>query len=714
LATAIDKQIKKENGKIEDFDISKLKKSLNVQAGTTEKLTEYLAEEAVKYINRQFSDSTVVSTKEIKAAVVECLLESGYCNLAYIYEHDSSKNKVIPPVIFENNYGWSTPALEVMKHRYLKKDSAGNIIEEPREMFWRVAWNIAQAELNYSSTGSVEEKAKVFYNMMVNKEFMPNSPTLMNAGGELQMLIACFVIPVPDSMEGILDAAKAQGMIQKSGGGTGMSFGDLRPKGDFVGSTQGVSSGPVSFMQLFDAVTNTIKQGGKRRGANMGVLPVNHPDILDFIVCKIPNSANQGKALENFNISVAITDEFMERVKSGEDFDLINPRDHSVVGSVDARDLFGKLVYSAWLTGDPGILFIDRINEDNFLPKLGDIKSSNPCGEQNLHAWDACNLGSINLAEHMVQTDGRYNIDWGKLGVTVRNSVNFLDNVIDMSEYPVPEIQKMVKANRRIGLGIMGWHDVLIYMEIPYASDRGVALAEKVMRFISDKAREASSELAESRGNFPNYEDSLIPDLFGDIPMRNSYVNTIAPTGTTGIIAGPIASGCEPYFGIVWHRKSMLTEEGVDLLEVNPLFELIAKREGFYSERLLSDIAESESIMDVEGIPKKWKDVFACSLDIPYDWHVKMQAGFQKYVDNSISKTINMKNSAEKKDVENAYFLAWELSCKGITVYRDGSKNVQVLNKTKTDTNNEIEESSADDIVNMIKSSGGCSTCETV
>lgn len=711
------KQVKKYSGQIENFDFDKLKNSIkNCQDGTTDEVAKMLANCVLDDINNRYNDSTVITSQEIEEAVVDTLTSLGYNNLSYVYRH-RKENGIVPPISQEFKGDWSIPALEVMKHRYLRKDSAGDVIEGPEEMFWRVAWNIAQAELLYDVNINIEEKALEFYKMMVNKDFMPNSPTIMNAGGELQMLIACFVIPVPDSMEGILDAAKAQGMIQKAGGGTGMSFSNLRPKGDYVGSTQGVSSGPVSFMQLFDAVTNTIKQGGKRRGANMGVLSVSHPDILDFIVCKIPNDSNQGKALENFNISVAVTDDFMERVRNGDDFDLINPRDNSVVATVDARDLFGKLVYSAWLTGDPGLLFIDRINEDNFLPKLGEIKSTNPCGEQALHDWDACNLGSINLARHVRQKeDGSYDIDWNKLGKTVELAVNFLDNVIDMSKYPVPEIEEMVKANRRIGLGIMGWHDVLIYMEIPYASDRGVALAERVMDFISDKAREASSKLAEKRGNFPNYNDSLIPDLFGEIPMRNSYVNTIAPTGTIGILAGPISSGCEPYFGIVWRRRSMLTENGVEFLEVNPLFEMIAKREGFYSDAILNEIAEKGSINDIDGIPNKWKSIFACALDIPYEWHIKMQAGFQKYVDNSISKTINMPNDATREDVESAFFLAWELGCKGITIYRDGSKDVQVLSRDVKHGNDNTpnESDGTQSIADTIKNSGGCSTCESL
>ncbi len=565
----------------------------------------------------------------------------------------------------------SDNARAVLERRYLKKDENGKC-EKPEEMILRVARVIASADEKYGADSKKTERQ--FYDAMSSLKFLPNSPTLMNAGRELGQLAACFVLPIEDSMEGIFDTLKNAAIIHKSGGGTGFSFSRIRPAGAAVNSTGGVASGPISFMRVFNSATEAVKQGGTRRGANMGILRVDHPDIMDFITCKSDTSQ-----FTNFNISVGLTEDFMKAVISGETYGLKDPSTGKITDDLDARHVYDTIIEMAWKNGEPGIVFLDRINAANPVPSAGLIESTNPCGEQPLLPYESCNLGSINLNEFV----GNNKIDYEQLGETVGIAVHFLDNVIDLNEYPLKIIEETSKSMRKIGLGVMGFADMLYKLGIPYNSDKAVKTAREIMAFIKQKADKASEELGALRGNFPLFEQSIYKQ-HGIKNMRNATVTTIAPTGTISIIAG-VSSGIEPVFAISYVRNVMDNDR---LIEVHPYFESTAKEKGFYSGELMSHIAEKGTIHSIEEIPEDLRAVFVTAHDISPEYHIKMQSAFQESTDNAVSKTVNFKNSATQEDVRKVYDLAYKLGLKGVTIYRDGSRAGQVLSAGKSEDGN--------------------------
>jgi ribonucleoside-diphosphate reductase alpha chain len=567
---------------------------------------------------------------------------------------------------------WSEPALRVLRERYLSREG-GEVTETPEEMCWRVARAIAAAEVRFGrSPAAAAEVAAAFYDMMVDGYFLPNSPTLMNAGkGNQLQYSACYVLPVGDSMEEIFDSVKAAAIIHQSGGGTGFAFSRLRPKNDFVRSTGGRASGPVSFLRVFNSATEAVKQGGTRRGANMGVLRVDHPDIVEFIECKLDGG------MTNFNISVAATDAFMDALARGADYDLVNPRTGLVAGRLSAREIFERIVRAAWRTGDPGLVFIDRINQSpaNPTPEVGLIEATNPCGEQPLLPFEACNLGSVNVAKFVRERGGQPEIHWDELERVARLAVRFLDDVIEVNPYPLPAIDVMVKANRRIGLGVMGWADLLFTLGIPYDSDQALDLAGRLMAFIEEKGHDQSAKLAEERGPFPNWSRSIYRS---GRSLRNSTVTTIAPTGTISMIAG-CSSGIEPVFALAFEHRVKGPDGERVLPFVSETFERLGRQRGFYTEALMAEVARRGSLHGLAGVPDDARAVFKTAHEIDYTWHVRHQAAFQRHTDNGVSKTINLPREATTDDVANAYLLAWEEGCLGITVFRDGCKGSQVL-----------------------------------
>jgi len=606
-----------------------------------------------EFVPRQIKQP--LSHSQIQAMVKEILTADEFSPQA--------RSQVISGIKLSDN------ASRVLERRYLAKDGEGRVIETPQELFRRVARHIASAELHYDAKADVSSWEEVFYQLMANLDFLPNSPTLMNAGRELGQLSACFVLPIEDSMESIFDAVKYTALIHKSGGGTGFSFSRLRPTSDRVGSTGGIASGPVSFMRAFDVTTDVIKQGGMRRGANMAILNVEHPDILKFIAAK-----EDQEALTNFNLSVAVTDKFMKAVEKGTDYNLVNPRTGEVTDKLNAREVFDKIVDMAWRTGDPGIVFIDEINRHNPTPKLGKIESTNPCGEQPLLPFESCNLGSVNLSKMVADKDGQPYIDYDKLSQTVKLAVRFLDNVIEVNQFPLPEIMEMTKTTRKIGLGVMGFADMLIQIGIPYDSEQGLIVAEEIAHFISEEADKASIELAQERGVFPAFQESIYNTPDGP-HFRNASRTTIAPTGSLSIIAN-CSSGIEPLFALSYVRHIL---EGEEFIEVNPYFEDMAKSRGFYSPELMKQLAEGKRLKDVKEVPKEIKRLFITAHDISPEWHVKMQAAFQKFTDSAVSKTVNFPHDATPEDVAKVYMLAYREGLKGITIYRDRSRESQVL-----------------------------------
>lgn len=671
---SLPEKIRKRDNALVDFDQRKIRRAIfraALEVLTDEKKANQVADIATKKVLEKISSlfrEKVPSVEEVQDIVEQALMEEGFSSIARSYivyrqEHqDLRQVKVVYGVYDDIKLPLNT--LLVLKKRYLQKDDERNIVETPRELFRRVARSISEGEAAFKSKHSQEEVEEVFFRMMTELEFMPNSPTLMNAGMELGQLSACFVLPVEDSMEGIFGALRNMAIIHQSGGGTGFNFSRLRPKGDLVSSTKGEASGPVSFMSIFNQATGVIVQGGRRRGANMGILRCDHPDIVDFIEAKTNENA-----FSNFNLSVAATDEFLDAVKKNKSFDLVNPRTKKKVKASNARALFDLIVYSAWRTGDPGLVFLDEINRHNPTPQLGEIEATNPCGEIPLLPYESCNLASISLSK--LVENGSF--DWDRLKEKIRWGVRFLDDVIEVNRYPLPQIREMTFSNRKIGLGVMGFADMLVKLGISYAEPGARDLASKLMRFFREESLKASQELAEERGVFPNYEHSVYSRK--NLKLRNATLNTVAPTGTISIIAN-CSSGIEPLFALSYVRNVL---SGTKLYEVNSLFEQELRKRGLYSKAILAEIGKRGSIQAVESLPPELRKVFVTAFDISPEQHLRIQAAFQEFTDNSVSKTINLPPDSTVEDVRKIYLLAHELRCKGITVYRYGTKRNQVL-----------------------------------
>ena len=670
------KKIRKRDGRNVDFNPDKITeaiwKATKAVGITDQSLTLKLTQQIVRQLEQQLATNQTPTVEQVQDCVEKVLIKNGQARIAKSYilyrqkRAKIRKTKALLGVKDELKLPLNT--ILVLERRYLKKDEKGQAIESTSQMFRRIAKSIAEVERQYGKTDAqIANYENEFYQLMTNLEFIPNSPTLMNAGTMFKQLSACFVLPIEDSIESIFDTLKAAAIIHKTGGGTGFSFSRLRPKRDIVRTTGGVASGAISFARIYDTATEVMKQGGRRRGANMGVLQVDHPEIMDFIVAK-----EREGVLRNFNLSVAATDKFMKAVEEDRDFALINPRNLQTVETLKARAIWNLLIMMAWKNGEPGIIFLDTINRHNPTPKLGRMEATNPCGEQPLLPYESCNLGSIDVSKFAAE-DGK--IDWERLRKTVRLAVRFLDNVIDANVYTLPEIEKTTKGNRKIGLGVMGFADMLIKMGIQYNTEEGLETGETLMKFINTEARKTSVELGKEKGNFPNFSESIWAKQFKT--MRNATVTTIAPTGTISIIAN-CSQGIEPLFAIVYIRE-VAESFGRSLVEVNPLFESIAVREGFYSEELMKKIAKKTSIQDVEEIPERVRHLFVVAHNMQAEWHIRMQATFQKHTDNAVSKTTNFPNSATPDDIDKTYWLAYTLGCKGVTVYRHGSREKQIL-----------------------------------
>jgi len=670
--TAI-KKIQKRDGRVVDFDQEKITEAIWKAAqsvgGKNRKLAEKISKQVSSLLEVFFKDeSKIPSVEQIQDLVEKILIEDGHAKTAKAYilhrvkhaEIRQQKSEILGP---SKTTKFSVNALKVLNERYLLKDDNGRVTETPEELFGRVAKNISLAEKKFK--GDANKRSKEFYELMVQKDFLPNSPTLMNAGTRVQQLAACFVLPVQDSIEDIFETLKKSAVIQQTGGGTGFNFSNLRPRSDIVTSTKGSSSGPVSFMKVFNSLTEAMKEGGKRRGANMGILNITHPDILEFIACK----EKKGE-LENFNISVGLTEAFMQAVVHDREYELINPRTGEPVNRLSARGVFELLVAKAWNTGEPGIIFMDRIENANPTPKIGRIEATNPCGEQPLLPYEACNLGSINLA-NFVNDDA---VDFDRLKTVVHKAIRFLDNAIEMSDYKLPETKKIVLANRKIGLGVMGFADMLFQLNLGYNTDAAINMAEKIMSFIQKEARAASEKLGEERGSFTNFKESIFPKQ-GYKAMRNATVTTIAPAGTLSMIAD-CSSGIEPLFGLAYTKHVL---DGSELMFTNRYFEETLKQNNLYSNELMRQITQTGSIQTIKELPAKIKTTYVVTDDIAPMWHVRMQAAFQKYSDNAVSKTINLPSNASLEDVKQAFQAAYSLGCKGITIYRDSSRDRQVL-----------------------------------
>ncbi len=703
---AAPEKVRKRDSSVVAFDASKIEHA--VQRAAFEVLQD---EKAADRVARRVTEIVVANlarnyaarmpgVEEIQDAVEAALMQEGQDRIArsyILYRENRSQMRLTKSALgLKDDLKLPVNTVEVLKRRYLLKDENRRIVETPSELFRRVAHHVARAEADYGSERHVQEAENTFYQMMRDREFLPNSPTLMNAGTAMGQLSACFVLPVEDSIEGIFQTLSDMARIHQTGGGTGFSFSRLRPRGDLVGSTKGRASGPVSFMGIFDKATEVIVQGGRRRGANMGILRCDHPDIVAFVEAKIGSDA-----FRNFNLSVGVTDKFMRAVADNRPFDLVNPRTGRGVKTMGARSLFDLIVNAAWRTGDPGLIFLDQINRHNPTPQIGLIDATNPCGEVPLLPYESCILASLNL-DKMTKGDsiGRAAVDWEKLRDRVRWGVRFLDDVIEVNKYPLETIRAATLGNRKVGLGVMGFADMLIRLGIPYDSKEAAAFATRLMRFVHNESLAASEELAAPRGVFPNFDKSVYAE--GKRKLRNATVNTIAPTGTISIIAG-CSSGIEPLFAISFVRNVL---SGTRLFETNPLFEQVARDRGFYRRELLAEVAKHPSLAKIQGIPDDVKRLFVTAFDVAPQQHLEIQAAFQKYTDNAVSKTINLPADATVEDVREVYLAAHRLKCKGITIYRYGSKPGQVLSVSEEE---EVQHDEVHDFVSVDTDfAGGC------